>query len=95
MKKQNFDITDKSMLLILIRLINAKYPTMYIIPASAWNDSEKPVFVSCDYERKNLPREYGLNLSKKNLPQIEHYNIEKNSIVFKQFQICFTQGKND
>lgn len=76
MKKQNFDISDKALYLILIRLIDSEHPTMYIIPASAWNDSGKTIFVSRDYEGKKSAPEYGLNLSKKNLPQIECYKIE-------------------
>ena len=77
MKKQNFDISDKYFYLILIRLIDSEHPIMYIIPATEWNDSGKTIFVSRNYEGKKSVPEYGLNLSTKNLPQIEHYKIEK------------------
>jgi len=76
MKKKNFDVTDKSLYLILIRLVDAEHPAVYIIPAYEWIGSEKLMFVSHDYDGKKSEPEYGLNLSKKNLLEIECYKIE-------------------
>ncbi len=75
MKARNFDIEDESLYLFLIVLTDGEHPTMYVIPASSWNDSEKSVFVYHDYEGKKSESEYGLNLSKKNMPQLEVFAV--------------------
>lgn len=76
MKADNFDVTDESLYLLLIILTDGEHPALYAIPASAWNRTEPP-FVFHNYEGKKSEPEYGLNLSKKNLPQIDQYRIEK------------------
>lgn len=75
MKARNFDIEDESLYLFLIVLTDGEHPAMYVIPASSWNDSEKSVFVYHDYEGKKSESEYGLNLSKKNMPQLEVFTV--------------------
>ena len=63
-EEAKLDVTDKSLHLILIRLIDAKHPTMYIIPASAWNDSGKP----CSFRvtmKENLPQSMALICQRK------------------------------
>ena len=74
--EDNFDVTDESLYLLLIILTDGEHPALYAIPASAWNRTEPP-FVFHNYEGKKSEPEYGLNLSKKNLPQIDQYRIEK------------------
>ena len=76
MKADNFDVTDESLYLLLIILTDGEHPALYAIPASAWNHAEPP-FVFHDYEGKKSKPEYGINLSKKHLPLIEKYRIEK------------------
>lgn len=76
MKAKTFDISDKSLYLLLVLLEDGKHPALYAIPAAAWNDTQKSVFVFHAYEGKKSDPEYGINLSKKNLSQLETYKIE-------------------
>ena len=79
MRKNVFDISDKSLYLLLIRL---EHPEIYAIPISAWNDSTKTAFVSRDYDRKKSKPEYGFNISKKNLHQLDCHKIENSIDLF-------------
>ena len=62
-------------LLCLLRFVDDELPEVYIIPATTWLEP-KPPFVSRDYEKegqKSKP-EWGINVSKKNLPQLSNYS---------------------
>lgn len=62
-------------LLCLLRFVDDELPEVYIIPATTWLEP-KPPFVSRDYEKegqKSKP-EWGINVSKKNLPQLFNYS---------------------
>ena len=72
MKAKNFDISDDSLFLILIMLDDGEHPAVYVIPATAWNNTEPSAFVFHAYSEP----EYGVNLSKKNLPKIKIYRLE-------------------
>ena len=76
MKAKAFDVSDPSLYLLLVLLTDGSHPELYAIPASAWNDAEKSVFVFHNYEGKTSEPEYGVNLSKKNLRQLDPYKIE-------------------
>lgn len=76
-KKDKFDISDKELFMILIRLTDGQHPAMYIIPTSAWENVTKTGFVSRQYDGLKSTPEYGINLSKKNLVQLEEYELEK------------------
>lgn len=76
-KKDKFDISDKELFMILIRLTDGQHPAMYIIPTSAWENVTKTGFVSRQYDGLKSAPEYGINLSKKNLVQLEEYELEK------------------
>lgn len=76
MRKDKFDILDSSLYLLLIRLINGKHPMLYIIPATTWQDENGNVFVYRAYEGKKSKPEYSVNLSRKNIPQLERFKIE-------------------
>ena len=41
MRKEVFDVSDKTLYLLLIRLTDGEHPEMYVIPAYAWNDKSK------------------------------------------------------
>ena len=41
MRKDVFDVSDKMLYLLLIRLTDGEHPEMYAIPAYAWNDKSK------------------------------------------------------
>lgn len=74
MRKEYFNIEDDAMFLFLLLLTDGEHPDIYIIPASAWRQ-ESTVFVSHDYEGKKSRPEYGVNISKKNMPELEKYRI--------------------
>lgn len=75
MKKEHFDIEDDSLFLFLILLKDGEHPEEYIIPTSAWRQ-ESSMFVYHAYEGKKSKPEYGINLSKKNMAELENYRIE-------------------
>lgn len=52
-----------------------KPPDMYIIPSVVWRNPTA-LFVYREYEGKKSQPEYGLNLSLKNLPELEQYLFE-------------------
>ena len=76
MRKDVFDVSDKMLYLLLIRLTDGEHPEMYAIPAYAWNDKSKTALVYRGYEGNKSDPEYGVNVSKKNLPQLDCYKIE-------------------
>ena len=76
MKKKDFDISDDTLYLLLILLIDGEHPLVYIIPATVWNNDGESAFVYHAYEGKKSMPEYGINLSKKNMPRLECYKIE-------------------
>jgi hypothetical protein len=49
----------------------------YIIPATAWETDNTGIFTHRTYEGKKSKPEYGVNLSKKNIPLLEAYKLEK------------------
>lgn len=81
MEKEKFDVKDDAMFLILILLVDGEEPDMYVIPSSAWR-RESPVFVSHDYEGKRSKPDYTVNVSRKNMPELEKYRLENMLSVF-------------
>lgn len=81
MQRKYFDIEDDAMFLFLILLSDGEHPRMYIIPTSAWRQ-ESTVFVSRDYDGKKSKPEHGVNVSRKNMREIEKYAIEKMMSLF-------------
>ena len=81
MRKEYFDIEDDAMFLFLLLLVDGEHPDMYIIPASAWRQ-ESSVFVSHDYVGKQSQPEYGVNISKKNMPELGKYRLENMLSIF-------------
>ncbi len=74
MTKEKFPLVPNR-LLALVLLSEGSEPEMFIFPATAWLNPANP-FVDYDYEGKASKPEYGLRLSKKNLPAIELYRFE-------------------
>lgn len=81
MEKEKFDVEDDAMFLILILLVDGEEPDMYVIPASAWR-RESTVFVSHDYPGKKSRPDHTVNVSKKNLPELEQYRLENMLSIF-------------
>lgn len=51
-------------------------PDFYLIPSTVWKKTND-VFVSRDYEGLISDPEWGINISGKNLPELERYRFEK------------------
>lgn len=51
---------------------DSREPDVYIIPAEVWKSGVAPFVCHVDYKTP----EYGINLSKKNLPMLEQYRAE-------------------
>ncbi len=56
----------------VVVFLEGEEPRLYFIPAMAWS-TPSPLLVSRDYEGKKSKPEWGLNLSKKNLPFLEPF----------------------
>ena len=82
MRKEHFNIDDESMFLFLMLLSDGEHPDMYIIPASAWKQ-ESAAFVYHAYEGKKSKPEYGINVSKKNQPELDRYRFENMLSLFQ------------
>lgn len=76
MKEEYFDITDKYLYVLLLYLQDGEHPVIYVIPTSAWTDKTNKLFVYRAYKGKKSKPEYGINTSKKNIPQLEKYKLE-------------------
>lgn len=76
LEKTKFALSDDRVL-ALVLLLEGKVPELYLIPSTVWLKPDK-IFVSRDYGpgRASTP-EWGLNVSKKNLPALEPYRFEK------------------
>ena len=77
MLEDHFNIEDETLFLFLSILIDGEHPVSYIIPATVWGDTSKGVFVHRTYEGKKSKPEYGINLSKKNIPFLDDFLLEK------------------
>ena len=51
-------------------------PDLYLIPSHAWQ-APNQLFVSRDYEGLKSPPEWGLNLSKRNMTNLEQYRFDE------------------
>jgi hypothetical protein len=75
MRKSTFELRQ-TLLLAFIMLTEGQAPDLYLIPATTWA-APNALFVGRGYgEGKKSPPEWGLNLSKRNLPLLERYRFE-------------------
>jgi len=66
----------RSNLLAAVVLFEDNKPAdLYLIPSDVWR-TPSDLFVSRDYEGKKSKPEWGLNLSHKNLPELQKYQFE-------------------
>lgn len=75
MRKDKWDINNRNTYLVLLLVEDGKMPDVYLIPATVWK-SPNGLFGDKDYKGLKSKPEYGLNLSKKNMPLLERYRIE-------------------
>jgi hypothetical protein len=74
LEKEKFPLRPDRMAAIVI-LPQDQPPELYLIPAPAW-ESPNALLASKDYEGKQSKPEWGLNLSKKNLPLLNKYRFD-------------------
>ena len=65
----------ESLLAALVLFVSGKPPELYLIPATAWAEPSA-LLVSHDYELKKSKPEWGLNLSRRNLPLLATYSFD-------------------
>lgn len=68
----------ENLFLMLILLKNNEMPSVYYIPSTVWKNPT-PLFVDRNYEKegqKSNP-EWGINVSKKNMEELNKYEISK------------------
>ncbi|SNT04937.1 protein of unknown function [Anaerovirgula multivorans] len=75
MQKEKWNINNSDVYLALLLFKDGNLPEAYLIPASAWKNPN-PLICDKDYEGLKSKAEYGLNLSKKNMPLLQLYKIE-------------------
>ncbi|HKI31670.1 MAG TPA: hypothetical protein VKA46_07365 [Gemmataceae bacterium] len=74
MQKEKFPLRADRIAALVI-LLEDQSPELYLIPAPAW-ESPNAVLVSRDYEGKQGPPEWGLNLSAKNRPLLAGFRFD-------------------
>ena len=76
MSKDKWNINNQNTFLILLLFTDDRMPDVYMIPAAAWKNPDA-LLSDKDYVGLISKPEYGLNISKKNMPLLELFNIEK------------------
>ncbi len=75
MQKEKF-VLNEHLYLALGLLFDGQQPCLYLIPSVDWKQGSA-IFVSRDYEGLKSKPEWGLNLSKKNMPLLKKYCFKK------------------
>ena len=65
----------ESLFLALAILLEGQPPDLYLIPSIVWTTPDG-FFVSRDYEGGTSKPDWGLNISKKNMPRLEPYRFD-------------------
>ena len=76
MKKDKWDIDDENTFLILLIFEDNNMPRVYMIPSNAWK-TPNGLLCDMDYEGLKSKPEYGINVSRKNMPLLMDYKVEK------------------
>jgi len=76
MHKRKFNPLDEYLYLALALFFEGKPPELYLVPSSVWG-APKGIFVSRDYkgEDQTSEPEWGLNISRKNMPELEPFRF--------------------
>lgn len=74
--KDKFDISQDNLFLCVVLFNEGEHPNMYLIPASAWRQ-ENDLLKGKNYENLKSKPEWGINISKKNMPLLEPYQFSK------------------
>ena len=83
MRKDHFQ-PHEYLYLALVILLQDKEPELYLIPSKSWLNPNT-LFVSRDYINKKSKPEWGLNISRKNMPVLENFifNITVQKLINK------------
>lgn len=76
MQKTKWNIENPDTFLSLLLFEDGKLPETYLIPATAWR-IQNDLLCDKDYEGLKSKPEYGVNLSKKNMPLIKEFKMEE------------------
>ena len=74
-RKDKFKLRENLIATIVLFFENNS-PKIYLIPSTVWSNPNR-LFVSRDYIGKKSKPEWGLNLSKRNLPLLDQYEFDK------------------
>ncbi len=66
----------KNLFVAIVLFSEGALPNIYLIPSSMWSEPNN-LFVSHDYVGKKSKPEWGLNLSKRNLPSLIPFEFDK------------------
>jgi hypothetical protein len=73
MEKKKF-VLKETLYLAFGLLFDGEAPNLYLIPSAVWN-IPSGMFVSRDYEGKKSKPEWGMRVSKKNMPALQPYQF--------------------
>jgi hypothetical protein len=73
--KSVFDVQQANLLAAFVRFVDNEAPKLYLIPAWAWR-APNGLLVSRDYAGKKSSPDWGIQLSRKNLPLLSSYAFE-------------------
>ena len=76
MQKEKWNIEKSNVYLMLLLFKDESLPEMYLVPATVWK-TPNALFCDKDYEGLKSKPEYGINLSKKNMPILNLYKFEE------------------
>lgn len=75
MQKSKWNIESPDTFLTLLLFEDGKLPETYLIPATTWKTTNE-LFCDKDFVDLKSKPEYGLNLSKKNMPLLKSYELQ-------------------
>ena len=67
----------ENLLVAFVVCVEGKPPEFYLIPSIDWLSKPNDLLVSYDYRGKRSEPEWGLSLSKKNMPILQSYAFDK------------------
>lgn len=76
MTKAHMKADSEDRLVCLLRFVDGNLPEVYLIPATAWL-VPSALLTSKDYDGKESKPEWGINLSKKNMPLLQEFEISR------------------
>jgi len=69
-------ILKPNLLAAIIHFIQDEPPKLYLIPSTEWNNPNK-LLVGYDYKGKKSNAEWGISITKKNIPLLDKYQFDE------------------